>query len=296
MSFTDRNLIARAPSGPAIPTGARTSILSWFGAHGFSPTTIWETSLREEAFGAWGEIDDDIRSRFGDEEADVFAAEMTKHWEREKRRMAFAGGVNYDAEAALQAIPAPWFLNAVEYSLKRARYNLVDGVNEINRVCNKVGASYRFSFTGEAAWHGDAGIHDAVIRPALDALGDTRLAGCASEFNAALAHLRGGTAKDLEDAIEESGKSVESAMKVLLDERGVTRTGKEAAYALFGLLVGGGVCPAEAENAVLGVAKIRNNMGAHGTGASPRVVPSGVPELAVNTAASAIRYLADQLP
>jgi hypothetical protein len=81
-----------------------------------------------------------------------------------------------------------------------------------------------------------------------------------------------------------------------VDERGVTRTGKEAAYALFGLLVGGGVCPAEAENAVLGVAKIRNNMGAHGTGASPRVVPSGVPELAVNTAASAIRYLADQLP
>ncbi len=85
-------------------------------------------------------------------------------------------------------------------------------------------------------------------------------------------------------------------MKVLLDARGVSRTGKETAFPLFGLLVSHNICPSEADNAVLGAARIRNNLGGHGTGATPRVVPDGVPELAVNAAATAIRYLADLLP
>jgi hypothetical protein len=42
-------------------------------------------------------------------------------------------------------------------------------------------------------------------------------------------HLRAGTTKDEEDAVEEAAKSVESVMKVLLQENRVALTGKETA-------------------------------------------------------------------
>ncbi|HJQ52087.1 MAG TPA: hypothetical protein VJ838_16435, partial [Gaiellaceae bacterium] len=232
MSFTDRNLVPRAPAGPAIPTGARTALLSWFAGHGVGATVIWETFLQREAFGSWQEIDEDVRARFGDDEADAFATAMNAHFERERHRMVAAGGVNYDAEPALKALPAPWFVNALEYALAFGGYGGVnfDGVKEINRVFQKVGASYRFGFDGQAQWHGDPGVYEQVLNPALAALADARLAGCASEFHAALRHLTAGTEKDREDAVEESGKAVESAMKVVLDSHSVARQGNETAF------------------------------------------------------------------
>jgi hypothetical protein len=297
-SFLDRNLVARAPSGAEIPNGARTTILMAVNQRtGMSPTHVWETFIRKEALGTWQEIDEDIRARMGNEAADAFGLAMKQHRERDRNRMHGMPGVNYDAEPALQALPAPFFLTAMEYAF-HAYGGVVqpDLLNEVNNALNKVGASYRFDWSGNADWHGDKGIHDAVVKPALAALADPRLAGCASEYHAALNHMRAGTAKDLEDAIEESAKAVESAMKVLLDARKVKRTGKEAAHALFQLLVDKGICPPEADNAVLGAARFRNNLGGHGTGAQPRVLPDGVPDMAVNSAATAIKYLADLLP
>ncbi len=297
-SFADRNLVPRAPAGADIPHGARQSILVTLQTHlGISPTMVWETFLHQEAFGTWQEIDNDLRARLGDDTADEFDAAMRAHWERDRHRMAARSGVNYDAEPALMALPAPFFLTAIEHVLTRP-HTIVEpaALTAINNALNKVGASYRFDWRGQADWHGDPGVREAVVQPALAALADPRLTGCASEYHAALNHMRGGTAKDLEDVVEESGKAVESAMKVLLDERGVTRTGKETAFPLFDMLVDNGICPREADNAVLGVARIRNNLGGHGTGAQPRVLPDGIPELAVNTAATAIKYLADQLP
>ena len=73
-------------------------------------------------------------------------------------------------------------------------------------------------------------MHEVVVAPNLfRVLGDSRLSASRSEFEAALHHLRQGTVKDLEDAIDEAAKSVESAMKVLLAEHGVTTTGRKTA-------------------------------------------------------------------
>ena len=76
----------------------------------------------------------------------------------------------------------------------------------------------------------------------------------------------------------------------------MTLEGKETAFPLFELMVTSGICPREADHAVLGAARLRNVQGGHGTGAQPRVVTPGVPELAVHAAATAIRYLAALLP
>jgi hypothetical protein len=263
---------------------------------GISPSVIWQRFLHEEAFGTWQEIIDDLRARVGDEAAATFQNTMDSHWNA-RRGMPVASGVDYEAEPALMALPAPFFLTAIEYALV-SQHGPVGFrvVEEINSALNKVGASYRFDWSGRADWHGDTGIQNAVVQPALAALADPRLTGCASEYHAALNHMRAGTAKDLEDVIEESGKAVESAIKVALIERGIKLKGNETAFPLFKLVVDNGICPPEAENAVLGVARIRNNLGAHGTGSQPRVLPPGVSELAVNSAAIAIKYLAGLLP
>jgi hypothetical protein len=160
----------------------------------------------------------------------------------------------------------------------------------------KRGINYRLDSYGRAEWHGDPSAYQNVVVPALAALADPRLGGARNEFETALGHLRKGTDKDKEDAVEEAGKSVESAMKVLIAEKGITATGKEAAFALFDLLSNNGAVIPEAKEAVVGTARVRNTHGAHGAGGVPRKVPEELAELAVRSAATAISFLASHLP
>ena len=155
---------------------------------------------------------------------------------------------------------------------------------------------YRFNGDGKAEWHGDEGIYLDLVRPALDALDDGRLIGCRQEFEAALGHLRAGTPKDREDAIEEAGKSVESAMKVALAEHSIQRVGNETAEPLWNLQRDGNMVPPKTKDAILATSRLRNEYGGHGQGGEIRVIPAGVPELAVRAAAAAICYLAALLP
>ena len=145
-------------------------------------------------------------------------------------------------------------------------------------------------------WVGDPGLHQSVVKPALEVLSDPRLAGAAAEFLAALAHLRSGSMKDREDAIDEAAKAVESAMKALCDEHQIQRKGNETAEPLFKLLDDRGVAVHEADKAVTAIARIRNHHVAHGQGASVRCVPPGLDDLAVRAAANALSYLGGLFP
>ena len=288
----------REPAGPYIPDGVRKALLSWFAQNGVTPTTLWENLIARETYGTWNEMEADIRARFGDEEGDFFGEAMAAHRERERHRMVVPPRhINSDAEPALLAIPAGLFLDVLESGVSTLGGAMqYSAVNEINRVFTKRGVTYRFGFNGRAEWHGDQGAYEQLLRPALDALVDARLAGCQSEFHAAMEHLRKATPKDYEDAIEEAGKAVESAMKVLLDERGIVRTGKETATPLFEKLRDSGIVEAEADNVVLGAARVRNQWGGHGSGAAPRDPPADLAELSVRAAAVAIVFLSGRLP
>ncbi len=271
------------------------STLSYFA----SPTDLWETMMRREGWATWQEIGDDITARFGPEHETTFASAMERHFASERHRMVFAPGVNYDAQPALSAIPAPLFLDVIEDALARGSYwrEIEEASAEINRLFEHRRVFYRVSGeTRLVEWNGDRPAHEVVIRPALDALGDARLAGARAEFEAALAHLRKGTSKDFEDAIEEAAKSVESAMKVLAAEHGVPLTGKETARPLFDLLAKAGVLIAEADQAVLGPSRIRNAHGGHGSGPTPRQIPLDLAEFACRSSASALGFLAAALP
>jgi hypothetical protein len=253
----------------------------------------------QHAWGNFQDVAEDISERLGKEDADEFLAAMNAHFSRDRHRQVAVSGVDYSAEPALMAVPAPFFLDALELAVGAEsghsfRYDDAS-LREINRVFSVRGVSFRFTSAG-AEWHGDEGAYEEVIRPALDALQDPRLSGCRHEFDAALRHLRAGTLKDQEDAIEEAGKAVESAMKVVLQEHGVTLTGKETAQPLWNLLRDNQIVPPKSQDAILGTSRLRNEYGGHGQGGAVRQIPAGIAELATRSAATAVAYLAERLP
>ena len=140
---------------------------------------------------------------------------------------------------------------------------------------------------GPVAGHVQRPLHDikSVVEPALDALSDPRLAGARSKFEAALSHLRSGTLKDREDAVEEAAKSVESAINVLISETGTLLTNSATAQNMFGALKAGGIVPAYTEAALLGAARSRNKIGGHGAGAQARRIDIDEATITVSAAA-----------
>jgi hypothetical protein len=274
-----------------------------------SAQEIWRLLCQRIGYGEPIDVAEDIKARFGDDAVVAVAEALHDEWSAQ--RASPKSDPDRYAVPALKTIPAPLFLDALEIAIeilrKRPRewpsgmlsdvaFDDAGAISEFNRLFGLRGIHYQFDAQGKAQWTGDPGTRAVVVEPALVALQDLRLAGAASEFQTARDHLRAGTAKDLEDAIDEAAKAGESAMKVLLDEHGQTRTGKETAMPLFGLLRDAGVVEAEADSAVLGAARIRNEWGGHGAGATPRAIPDGLAQLAVHSAASALTYLASRLP
>ena len=297
-SFSERNLPARQPTGPVIPLGVRRAILVTMLEAGVDATTLWGLLSRRQGYGRFEDVAEDIAERFSDEQAAEFREQMSRAIAADQRRMSAVAGVNYLAEPALLAIPEALFLDAVEYGFEPhhgyAGHDRATG--EINALLEPRGIYFRFDRSGHAQWVGDPGTYETIVAPALAAFQDARLAGVQGEFEAALRHLRAGSAKEQEDAIDEAAKSVESSMKVLLDERRVGRDGREAAQRLFDLLRDNGIVEAEADKAVTAAARIRNQWGGHGAGATPRMPPIGLADVAVQSAGAAIVYLARRLP
>lgn len=148
----------------------------------------------------------------------------------------------------------------------------------------------------ELQFHGDPGERELVLAPALIALSDPRLAGARSGFEDALTTLGAGRPKDVGDAVEESRKAVESAMKVLVDESHLGRAGRETTEPLINTLIAGGVVEPQTGDLLRAVARIANAQASHGAGAVVRQVPDELAAAAVSAAATAITFLAAACP
>jgi hypothetical protein len=208
------------------------------------------------------------------------------------------------ARHILLELPETEFLTAIEHALQltiaydQADVGLVIQVGRyIDRALSSHGTAYRLQ-TDDLLfkWIGDPKQHEIVIQPALLALGDPRLTGARAEFEEALQKRRSGAAKDLEDAVDEAAKCVESILQVLHDECGVTRSGTEAVAQLFGSLRDANVLPRYIANLVTAAAGPRNQMAAHGQGGTVREVPEELAEASIAAAATAITLLAHYLP
>jgi hypothetical protein len=200
------------------------------------------------------------------------------------------------ARAFLKHMPEADFRLAIEEAL-RYGVRMKDAALRISKVCRARGVPWEFDADEGFRWVGDAEVERELLKPAEAALHDKRFAGgVRSEFESARAELRAGTPQALKQAIHEAGCSVESAMKVVLDQRQVPYAPKDAAFRLFERLEAAGVVTRNMEKIVLGAATPRNKQGGHGAGAVAHNPDPAEAESVVASAAGAIAYLHKQLP
>lgn len=208
-----------------------------------------------------------------------------------------------DSTAFLLTIPEPDFLTALEAGIQYASddpFVEVALVDRINAICAKRGVPYRVEGSVRKprfTWTGDAVVNEQVMAPALSALDDPRFArGPSVEFASARAELRAVTPQARKQAVAEACNAVESAMKVLLDERQIGRPRPENAQNLFDALSAVGAIPKEAAEIVLGASRFGNRKGRHGAGPVAHDVAPGEAEAVVSSAATALTFLASRLP
>ena len=142
-------------------------------------TSIWTWLKRLHAWGTVNDVKDDIAERFSDEEATTFYEAIVRVGNA-RRNAASVGGVDYDARPALLNVPAPFFLDALEYVVSQATgtygayglpgYTQADAIHEINRQFAVRGVWFEMSANGRAEWHGDQHIFTEILAPALAAL------------------------------------------------------------------------------------------------------------------------------
>jgi hypothetical protein len=218
-----------------------------------------------------------------------------------RRRILISQLERKSPASLLYMLPDPEFLTAIETAAAEivSTTDFDDQVERINdwlaytdKVLRKNGLPYRLQpDTMTFEWLGDPATRELALEPALLALADTRVAEARAEFEEALRRRRGGTPKDLQHAILEATKAVETVLKVLLRERGVKPPDRQQLAAMFNRLASEGVLPGYADHLIQAPGGPRNQV-AHGEGAS-------TPELAdasVAAAATAITFLAHYLP
>lgn len=206
------------------------------------------------------------------------------------------------AEAVLYALPDTEFLAVIEHAVAGGAPSYVTGSEDLAEAAGEILAAHGCAFRCEPAnwprfvWVGDPKHHELAVEPALRALADTRPAGARAEFEEGLHKRRLGAPKDLEDAVDEAAKSVESILKVLHDERGVTPPRSQQVTPLFNSLVVANVIPGYVDKLIAAASGPRNNMASHGQGGTVREVPEELAEASIAAAAAAITFLAHYLP
>jgi hypothetical protein len=298
-----------------IPTPLRAAILAQIVDAGLQVNGLAIEFLKQEGFGTVQDMVDQVRRDHGDAAADAMAEDMRELGERETSAALGSNPFSPYRQALIAEHLARWsFLSApdsvfaaaltcgfAQLWLTREQAGAPWGttsqvISNVNELFVKRAVPYRVDAEGEVHWHGDQKTYQAITEPALTVLADSRLAGARTEYEDALAGLRSGNEKALEDAIEESAKAVESTMKVLIDESKLTRSGKETADPLIRILAQGNVIPAHVDQMLFAAARIRNAAGGHGTGSVPRHTPEDLAVACVAAAGVAITYLGGKLP
>jgi hypothetical protein len=284
-SFSEQE--APSPSyGSDIPEGVRMSILLRLHDEGTGLRQVWAHLMRHEGWVSLPDAVDEIEVRWG-----RTAANKLRAGGRDAR------GIDEIAEAFMRKIPASLYLDAIHYAIDGGVtvWPQHDVVGFVNDLFERKGIHYRLAWDGEPQWHGDAGAYEHSLRPALDVLADPRLAGCAAEFGDAVAGMLAGSDQSRSRGMGQAAMAVESAMKVLLDERQLERPHPQTAHKLWEALYMNDVVPKKAECTVLAASRWGNDH-RHGVGADARSAPASEAAACVMGAAAAIVYLAAVLP
>ena len=297
----------RPPAG-AVTDRVRRSIIATAERLGIQTTTLLALHAEAENLGSVGDLLDDAEERYSLPSGSL-SDRASAYLEDAARASGFGQSCpapgwfteTHGPTCVLLALPDTEFLTVLEHCTGDYERVSAGMAHELFKAADGAlrahGAPYRrHPDAWRFEWVGDPAERVLTVQPALLALGDPRFDGPRAEFEEALRKRRRGAAKDLEDAIDEAAKSVESVLQVLLDEHGVVRTGKEAVHALFTALTKAKILPQYVSSLVTAAAGPRNAMAAHGQGGSVRLVPEELADASIAAAATAITFLAHYLP
>ena len=189
---------------------------------------------------------------------------------------------------------------AFEYATKRREFGLPNphtSVEELNARFREHGVGYQF-ISPQIIRVDSEYLHSEAVIPALRLLEQSYYAGAQKEFLKAHEHYRKGNA---EDALSNCLKAFESVMKSICNKRGWTVEKKATATRLIKACLDNGLIPSfweqhyQSLRSLLesGVPTGRNNLGGHGQGTNPRIVPDYLAAYMLHMTAAAIVFLAD---
>ena len=199
-------------------------------------------------------------------------------------------------DALLAQMPEPDFRLAVELTLRYVTA-LEESSSRLTAICQARGIPWRVDPQRGFEWVGDETVEREVMRPALTILNDRRFVpGVSVEFEQARVELKIGTPQARKQVLTEASSAVESAMKVVLIERGIGHAAGDAAQKLFQGLRDAGLVAADTESTLLAVPRARNKRGGHGAGPVAHDVDEAEAEAFIAAAATAITFLGKLLP
>lgn len=171
-------------------------------------------------------------------------------------------------------------------------------ISELNARMLEAGLGYQFS-SGEIIRIDTLHLHKEVVLPALRLLRDPRFAAAEQEYVQAHDSYRHG---DLENSLVNCGKALESVLKVIGTKRGWTMKENDPASKLIQAATDSGFIAGYTQTALnhlkglieSSTPTVRNKMGGHGAGVTPRTVPLHLAAFQLNQTAAVMVYLVEQ--
>lgn len=171
-------------------------------------------------------------------------------------------------------------------------------ISEINARLQEAGIGYQYVF-GDIVRIDSTFVHKEVVVPALGLLSDSRFSAAEQEYRAAHEAYRHGKH---EECLVNCGKALESVFKVIGGNRAWPIKETDTASVLVKAAVEAGFLAAYSQaslNHLSGLIQsstptLRNKMGGHGAGASPRNVPTHLAAFQLHQTAAVILFLVEQ--
>ncbi|MCW1381512.1 hypothetical protein OLX02_01615 [Novosphingobium sp. KCTC 2891] len=178
---------------------------------------------------------------------------------------------------------------------KRAYFEKI--CNELNGRFQEAGIGYEFN-SGQMVQISQQVIHDQVVKPALHLLSDRRFKAAQDEYLEAHSLFRN---SKFEQSLVECGKAFESVLKVIAGVRKWDIGPNDPASKLIAAAFNSGFIPTYMQaqfnslRSMLesGVPAVRNRMGGHGAGSTPRTVDRHLAAYQLHQTAAAIVFLVE---
>jgi hypothetical protein len=207
-----------------------------------------------------------------------------------------------DVDLALDVIELSF--RSIDVFARDPQYAAWDGdraadaaISELNARFKEHGIGFQYA-DGQIIRIDSELIHSNVVKPALKLLQSADFNGAQHEFLSAHAHYRVG---EFKEALVDSLKAIESALKVICDKRGWTYDAKATCSKLIEVCFNNGLIPdfwqqhfnALRSTLESGVSTARNRPGGHGQGTAITSVPDYLAAFVLHQTASAIVFLVE---